>query len=280
MFNVKKRIITAIIVAGLISAAFTFTSCTLNSAKNNNEGQQITEDTSITARPEEAHFSFLEHKQKTPDVIQSVDKETIYISTSVEEASFVAKDRTNRPSAKKINEVLTKARERSNDVNDRLVDELDAYLSLENADISVFPWESRVDYDCLRNDGKAISVLETVESYTAGTLTATSNFSYNFDPLTGDHINQVFYIAGDKASFDEADDVMYKKLVSKYGEETISYNNVASSFVEIAEQCWYFTEGGVKVMFNVGTVADPEVGTLELEYTKEELPELAQKYFN
>ena len=90
----------------------------------------------------------------------------------------------------------------------------------------------------------------------------------------------MFYIAGDKASFDEADDVMYKKLVSKYGEEAISYNNVASSFVEIAEQCWYFTEDGVKVMFNVGTVADPEVGTLELEYTKEELPELAQKYFN
>ena len=132
----------------------------------------------------------------------------------------------------------------------------------------------------MRNDGKAISVLETIEMSYAGEVDNSICTSYNFDPATGDLIKQVFYSADDKESFDSADDSMYKKLIAKYGEETISYENVSSSFVELAEECWYFTENGIQIIFNPGSIAPASAGVLDLEYTAEELPELAQKYFN
>lgn len=279
MFTVKKRTLAAILAAGLACAALV--SCT-NNTKNNNQAviDRQPLNSTIASQPEKAHFTFMEHSQSSPNVLKSADQKTIYISTSAEKASFVAENRADRPSAKKINEVLTRAAERSTDIYASLVESLDSYLSKENTDTSTFPWEIKLDYTCIRNDGRAISVIETIDSYSADTLEGTTTFSYNFDPATGDQIHQVLYAADDKASFDAADDVMYKKLVEKYGEEVISYDNVSSSFVEAATPCWYFTENGIKITFNPGSIADDSAGVLELEYTKEELPELAQKYFN
>lgn len=279
LFIVKKHTLAAVIAAGLITCT-AFTACINKADSNTPPIDRAPLNSTIALQPEKAHFTFMEHSQSTPNTLQSTDKKIVYVSTSAEKVSFVAENRADRTAAKKINEVLTGAGERSQDIYGSLVESLDSYLSQENADTSVFPWEAKVDYTCTRNDGRAISVLEAIDSYSAGALEGTTNFTYNFDPATGDHITQIFYTPGDKESFDNADDVMYKKLIEKYGEDVISYKNVASSFVETAEPCWYFTENGIKIVFNPGSVADISVGTLELEYTKEELPELAQKYFN
>ena len=276
----KQNIVAVLLAAGLITCA-ALASCTNSSSKDNQTLPERTPlNSTIELQPEKAHFAFMEHDQSTPHTLQSADKQTIYISTSAEKVSFVAENRADRESAKKINSVLTNAAERTGDIYNSLVESFDEYFSQENADMSVFPWETKIDYTCIRNDGKAISVIESIESYSAGVLNGTVNFTYNFSPATGEQITQVFYAAGDKQAFDSADDTMYKKLVEKYGEEVISYDNITSSFVEAAEPCWYFTESGVKIAFNPGIVADASAGVLELEYTKEELPELAQKYFN
>lgn len=267
MFHVNKKVIT-IIAAGL--ACISITAC--KDTKTNTPE-------SVTSI-HQAHFTFVEHGQEAPTKLESADKQIIYISSSAEKVAFVAENRIDRPSAKKINDVLTQAYNRSKDRYNSIVDQLDAYLSDKNNDTSTFPWETTTDYTCVRNDSKAISVVETVETRTAGVLSGTTTFAYNFNPANGDFIGQVFYDSNDKASFDSADDLMYKKLVEKYGEDTINYENVASSFVEMSHPCWYFTDDGVHVIFNAGSIANAEAGVLELDYTKEELPEFAQKYFN
>ncbi len=279
MFNVKNTKITAVIAAGLL--CMTLASCTDDKSNvNNNAIDRQPLNSIIEAQPEKAHFTFLEREQDTPLTLQSTDKQTVYISASAEKASFVAENRADRNAAKKINDVLTRAADKSKNIYASLTDELDALFTLETPDMSTFPWEARIDFSCIRNDGKAISVLETIETASAGEIVANTFSSYNFDPVTGDQIGQIFYSVDDKASFDSADNVMYNKLVEKYGSETISYDNVSSSFVELAAQSWYFTEKGVQVIFNPGIIASADAGMLDIEYAKEELPELAQKYFN
>ncbi len=272
MFHVNKKIITGIIVAALACAYLT--GC--EDKKINNTTDPATQD-----QPYEAHFTFVEHGQDTPSTLESTDKQELYVSASAEKAAFVAQNRIDRPTAKKINDVLTQAYERSKNLYNSMVDDFDAYISSEsNPDMSVFPWESSADFKCLRNDSKAISVSETIESKSAGTVFSTTVYTYSFDPTTGDRINQVFYVTDDKESFDAADDTMYTKLTEKYGKDVISYENVTSSFVEAASQSWYFTENGVHIAFNVGAIASEDAGILELDYSKEELPEFAQKYFD
>ncbi len=278
LFNVKKSSIIAVIAAALICSA-------LGGCNDSNSTNKVNIDrtplmSTVTAQPEKAHFTFLEHSPEIPNTLSSEDKQTIYISSSAEKASFVAESRADREAAKKINATLTQAHERSMNIYDSLIDELEAHLSTENPDMSIFPWETRVDFTCKRNDGRAISVIEEIESYSGKELSGTTTFSYNFEPATGNRIKQVFYDESSKQDFDAADDTMYKKLIAKYGEETINYDNVSSSFVEVAHQCWYFTKDGVEIVFSPGSIAPVEAGTLELEYSKEELPELAQKYFN
>lgn len=273
-----NRKISAIIAAAAI--CLSLGACSDNTSNTNELPERPPLNSIIAMQPEKAHYTFMEHSQENPTVLTSTDKQTVYASTSVEKVSFVAENRADREAAKKINQVLTNAYERSLNIYDNLVDSLEAYLADGNEDMSVFPWEVNVDYTCIRNDGKAISVLEAIQSSDGGKENATTTFSYNFDPVTGDQIYQVFYNAEDKESFDAADDTMYKKLVEKYGEELISYDNVSSSFVEVAHQFWYFTQDGVKVVFSAGSIAPAEVGEFELDYSKEELAEHALKYFN
>ena len=260
--------------------------CTSLSACTNREtNKEVTTErapllSTVAAQPEKAHYTFMEHSQDAPNVLTSTDKSVVYISSTTEKVSFVAENRADREAAKKINEVLTAAYDRSKDVYNNLADSLDVYFSQQDADMSVFPWEVDTNYTCIRNDGKAITVLEAIQFAEAGVHNSTTTFSYNFDPVTGEQISQVFYTPNDKASFDEADSKMYNKLIEKYGEQLISYDNVASSFVEVAQQFWYFTEDGVKVVFTAGSIAPSESGEFEIDYTKEELAESALKYFN
>ena len=221
----KSNIIKAIIFAGLICT--TLAACTDNKPIQNNTIEDRPPLVStITAQPEKSHYIFVERTSDSPDTIKSGDKQTVYVSLSVETASFVAENRADRPAAKLINETLAAANKKASNIFNDLSDRLETHLADKNADTSVFPWEVKIDYSCKRNDGKAISVWETIDTYTAGAPMGTTEFSYNFDPITGNRIGQVFYIPDDEESFDKADDVLYKKLLSKYGEETINYENV------------------------------------------------------
>ena len=271
----NKNTILAILATGLICAGF-LTGCNNTPAPLDRTATEST----IENEPEKAHFTFVEHSQSSPNVVTSEDKEIVYILSSAEKVSFVAENRADRESSRKINDTLATAYDRARNIYNDLYADVYALANGENADLSSLPWETKVDYSCTRNDGRAISVTEVIETYTAGSLIGTMRYAYNFDPITGDLIKNIFYIPGDKATFDAADNTLYEKLLAKYGAEVIDYENVTASFIDEIMDCWRFTENGVVITANAGTIASEEAGVLEVEYSKEELPEFAQKYFN
>ena len=270
----NKKVILAILTAGLICTSY------LTGCSNTAAPERTVSESTIENEPERAHYTFVEHSQSKPTKIMSEDQETLFILSSAEKVSFVAESRADREASRKINNTLGEAYDRAKALYTNFYEDLNEILSQETPDLSLLPFETKVDYTCTRNDGRAISVTEIIETYVAGNLEGTTRYVYNFDPVTGDQIKNIFYTTGDKASFDEADNTIYEKLLAKYGEEVINYSNVSTSFIDETLDSWRFTENGVVVTINAGYVAPAEAGVLEVEYTKDELPAFAQKYFN
>ena len=275
-----KKIIYSAIALTLICAAFT--ACSKPTVPPERTGNIVS---TISSQPDKEHYHFVERDDANPHVVFEKGEngeEVRYISNTCEKVSFVAHERSNSEAAKAMSNVFDRAYDNHRSSSSAMMDDLDYYLSSDSVDMSVFPWETKVDYSCTRNDGKAISIIETTDFYAAGKLEGTTVRTFNFNPLDGSQITNIFYKNGDKESFDAVDDFIFKKLIEKYGENsgiTYSMPNL-TSMVDEAIPGWYFTETGVKIIFNPGSIAPIENGTFELDLTKEELPEDALKYFN
>lgn len=276
MFHMKIRIFA--ILAAIITATAAFTAC--SGGDNRQPKREGVTPSIIEAEPEKEHFIISEVPQSKPvRSTKSADGSVVYKSLEIEDLTIVQLAQADKAAAKNMRKVMSKAYDRHISAYESSLESLNEIFSAENVDLSVFPYETKVDYTCTRNDGKAISILEEISSLSAGNVISTTTFAYNFDPITGEQISEIFYENGNKQSFDDADNTLYEKLVNQYG-DIINYSNIPSSFIEAAKDCWHFTQNGVKITFNPGDVADEAAGVLEVEYTKEELPELAQKYFN
>lgn len=276
LFNVKNKVIIAL--AALLAASCVMTACSDKDTRVP-EREGVAPST-IEAEPEKEHFLISDLAAKKPARTTKGQDGTVFKSLEVEDLTIVQLAQADKQAAKNMRKVMDMAYDRHISAYDASLEVLYAELSAENVDFSVFPHETKVDYTCTRNDGRAISIIEEITSYSAGNPGATTLFAYNFDPITGNQVTQVLYENGNKQSFDDADNKLYEKLVNTYGTDVINYSNIASSFVDAAVDCWYFTENGIKINFNPGDAAKPEAGVIEVEYTKEELPEFAQKYFN
>lgn len=271
----KNKIIISIIAALFVCTAAT--ACTKAPTAPERTGKTESE---IPSQPDIAHYHFVEREDKTPYVVkkEATDGEIFeFIKNSCEKVSFVAHDRVDSTAASKMNSVFDAAYSYHESATTAMIKDLEDYLLSESVDMSVFPWETKIDYTCVRNDGKAISVVENID-YRGGI----SVYAYNFDPLTGDHVTNIFYTTGDKESLDAMDNLVYNKLIEKYGEDsgiTYSMPNLVS-MIDCAMGSWYFTETGAKLIFNPGSIAPIENGSFELDLSKEELPETSLKYFN
>lgn len=277
----NKKIVTFLLAASL---ACTLCACTQkeNGNQQNNQNTEIGTNQnveSVTALdPDASHYHLI--TRETPYSVQSKDETVTYIQSKVAEASFVALERVNSPCAKEMNKVLEHAMNRNNSVNDELMDTLNNVFMDSDADFEKlgFPWGVETSYELIKNDGKAISLLEHVRYYAGGAQPSDSTFVYNFDPETGKQIVQVYYDGGNEER-DAADDLVYNLLKEKYGEENINYDYIQSSFVESLVDCWHFTENGIKINVNPGIIAPFAAGTFELELSKDQLAPSAQKYF-
>lgn len=280
-FTLNKRITTILIALSICATAALTTACSDNTVTAP-ERTGLTE-TKITSEPEKAHFLIKDRPADNPSrTTYTKDGEMLNV-LEIEELSITQHERVDKPAADKMRDVLlTQAEKRLNNLYDSSSNALFTEMSSESFDTSTLPHKIAVDYTCIRNDGRAISITETINSYAADVLQHSTMTAFNFVPLTGEHINQIFYVSGDSNSYNDADNTMYEKLVKKYGEDVINYNNVSASFVDVATDCWYFTQDGdgIKVTFSAGRIASKDAGDLEIEYSKEELPEFAQKYFN
>ncbi len=230
----------------------------------------------IASKPTEEHYIISEQAPKVPDKTLKSEDGTVYKTLTVEEIKVTPKARVDKPAADKIEETFDEAAKRHILVYDESLE------AIPETPAELLPIETTVNYTTLRNDGRAISIREDIAVFNAGAQVSASAFIYNFDPITGKQIlTDIFYTAGDKDSLDQADNKMFEKLVAKYGAESIKYESLNNaSYVDAAQDTWYFTDGGIKVYFAAGEIADASLGALEIEYTKDELPEFSQKYFN
>ena len=286
----NKKIIAVILTAALCITAL-LTGCadnTTTTTDNNNTTNKLPDRTGlteskITSEPEKAHFIIRDTPASKPTKTTSTKDGEVISILEIEDISITHHERVDKNATENMRSVVNSAAEKRlvslyNSTNANLV----AEMAQENFDRSSLPYKVSVDYSCTRNDGRAISITETINSYAADTLQHSITTTYNFVPLTGERISQLFYTSGDSDGYNAADNTMYEKLTAKYGPEVISYNNVTASFVDVAADCWYFSEDGKRlvVTFSAGRIAPEEVGVIEIEYSKEELPEFAQKFFN
>ena len=264
-----------------LAAILTASCVMLSGCETSPEAPERTGDTptQIPAEPTQAHYVITETPAKSP-VHPPITFEEGENSLEIENIQITAYERINSEAAKKMNKVLDKARKFVEDtyIDDcfRLREDMDAGNDLS----AHFPFKTVVDYSYSRNDGKAITIIEKIDSYSAGALTYSISYAYNFEPLTGEQVLQPFCDMENKEDYDRADNLIFTKLCEKYP-DTVSYDTLNyASFVDASLGFWQFTDNGVKVVFPEGMLASSDKGDLEIEFSKEELPEFAQKYFN
>ena len=286
----NKKIITVILTAALCITALltscadnTTTTTTPDNAANNAPNRTGLTESKITSEPEKAHFIIRDTPASKPARTTSTKDGEVISVLEIEDISITHHERVDKNATEKMRSVInTAAEKRLISLYDSTNANIFTEMATENFDKSSLPYKMAVDYSCTRNDGRAISITETINSYAADVLQHSITTTYNFVPLTGERISQLFYVTGDSDAYNAADNTMYEKLTAKYGADVISYNNVTASFVDVAADCWYFAEDGksIIVTFSAGRVAPEEAGVIEIEYSKEELPEFAQKFFN
>lgn len=269
----NKKSLFAVILAGVMVA--TCVACNKN-ASNQGENTKVPGE-SIEAAPEKPHFQMMQREY--PVSFTDSEQETVYVKGNLCKASVVAFDRVNSSISKKINGVLKSAYERNDKNADALMDVVMEVLADDSFDESTagFPWYINSSYELVKNDGLMLTFKENVE-YFDGTNDVDEVFYYHFDAKTGDQVPQVMYAEGDDKQRDAIDKLIFDRLNEKYN-GIVSYDYVSSSIVETAVDGWYFTDNGIMLTFNVGEVAPADAGTLEVELTKNDLPEFAQQYF-
>ena len=289
MFTVNKKIIIGITALSVCLAAL-LTSCNnssypapgTNNTPNPPDRTGLSESKILT-EPEKAHFIIRDTPAKTTPTktTSTKDGEVLSILT-IEDLSITQHERVDKNATDNMRSaIITQGQKRIYSLYDSINNALFTEITAEGFNKDTLPRKVSVDYSCTRNDGKAISITETISYFAAEEPGYSILTTYNFVPLTGERIPQLFYNPDDSDAYNAADNTMYEKLTSKYG-EIISYDNVSTSFVDVAANCWHFSEdgNGIKVFFTAGQIAPEQAGDFEIEYSKEELPEFAQKFFN
>lgn len=261
-------------ILAMMLAGITVMACVACSDAENKKGKDVETEVSI----EDPRFNLIE--KEYPVSFKNAETEEVYVEGVVRKPSLVSFERVNSNVSKTINSVLSKAYDRNSSGANNLMDQVvqafdDESFVPENGG---FPWSFTTDYDIIRNDGKVVTVKETVE-YVVGNENVVSSYYYNFDVNDGSQIMNIFFVEGDNDERDAIDLVVFEKLKEKYGADNVNYDNVYSSFVEIATDSWYFTENGVNVYFNRYEIAPESEVDFEIELTRDELPEFAQEYF-
>ncbi len=270
----NKNIIKLFAAVAITSAIFT------GCAKFEDPTERTSDQPSqIEAMPNETHYN-IDNLKDTTRSVKSKDGE-IYKEITIKNLQITQKARADKEQAQKMNAVLTQALERRLNVYNSECEALYKIMADGTLDSSALPIKTEVSYDIHRNDGRAISIEEKIITTNAGVEVSSISFTYNFDSITGSQITtSVFCDMSDSADFNNADNMIFEALKAKYGEESISYDNLGyASYVDAALDKWYFTDNGIKVLFNAGEIADEALGKLEIDLTKDMLSQDAQRFF-
>ncbi len=275
----KKKIVAAIICAGMLVA---FTSCRNTDTQpldNNNvqQGQDIIDE----GNRNDEELPTPEYSMKiepTTDTITLKDTGNLIFTKTVERIRVTAQHSGYHDAAKNISSVMKASYERNELQAESLKNGLLESFTGEN--MTGLPWALEAKYDVESSGGKYVCFVEHVYYNAGGAYPTYMDFSYNFDAVTGKQLFlEDFFPIDDDEKTPLYDAMLREKLDAKYP-DTVQDSFIQTNLINIAVDTWVFTENGMKIWYNEQEIAPHAAGKLEIELTREELPESALAYLD
>ena len=270
----RKRILLAVLLCGVVLGVCACRDkADVDGEGDNKQEQEVVKSDEeirnevVTANPAAAIYNF----SATPKVQRTLkgEDDQVYVSVFLKEPVVSAPERAFKDAKKKIEAVLK--------------GQLDLYDSIATAMMDGYDisgdfkpvWKIETDYTVKRNDSKVLSILQQVY-IDQGNGATFMNSALNFDAMTGDLIDQVFFTEGNAEEREAMEDLLNKKLTEKYPDSEIS---ARTSFIDDALSGWYFTSDGIVVFYNAEIIAPATEGDFEITLSKDELPDFVKGYF-
>ncbi len=178
--------------------------------------------------------------------------------------------------SKAINEQLNTINGLRQESAQAMLDALYDYISANDVETATLPWTMTSLLSVARNDGLVVSIIENITEF-AGVDGVEATFGYNFDSLTAEKLSLKGLCSDEE--IDKIETAIRTKLEDKYGKETFDGYTLNSTYLSLADDSWYFTDNGIKIAYNTTEVAPAIAGNLDIEFSKDELPEKMAKYF-
>lgn len=273
----KKRIVAAIICAGALVA---FASCHNTKLPDNNDveqGEEVKQDVQQNNEEIPAPEYTIKIEPMT-DTVSLKDTGDLIFTKTVEKIRVTAQHSAYLDAAKNISSVMKISFER----NEQQADDLKNGIleSFTGEDMTGLPWALETNYEVNSSGGKLVSFTEHIYYNAGGAYPTYADFSYNFDAATGKQLLlEDFFPIDDEEKTPLYDAMLREKLDAKYP-DTVQDSFIQTNLINIAVDTWVFTENGMKIWYNEQEIAPHAAGKLEIELTRDELPESALAYLD
>ena len=269
----KKRIFSVIVLCACVLA---LSACRNGQdLDNNNDGLENNVSSEINEEIPAPEYTI--KTEPLTDTVSFKDSGELIFSKTVERVRVTAQHDAYVDSAKKIASTMKRATERNEKQAENLKESI--LNSFSGDDMTGLPWSLEAKYETLSSGGKVVCIIEHIYHNAGGAYPVYADFSYNFDAVTGKQLYLDELLPEDDDKKLEFDALIRKKLDEKYP-DTVQQSFIQTTVMDMAIDSWYFTEGGMAMWFNEQELAPHAAGKLEIELTRDELPEGFHKYLN
>lgn len=273
----KKRIIAVITTCACV---LTFAACqkkpTNDEYTDSNKDNVITDDGQNNENTPEPAYTI--KTEPLTDTVSLKDTGELLFTKTVERVRVTAQHEAYVDAAKSIASVMKTASER----NEKQADELknSIFSAYTGEDMTGLPWALDAKYEVTSDSGKFVCILEHIYHNAGGAYPTYADFAYNFDAETGTQLFlSDFFPIDDDVQTPKIDSMLKAKLDEKYP-DTVQESFIQTNLIDMATDTWCFTENGIKVWYNEQEIAPHAAGKLEIELTRDELPESALAYLD
>lgn len=269
---------TVFAILAICVCALAFASCKkepniVNPPENPTPNNQGTEYTEEIPAPE-----YTIKTEPLTDTVSAKDSGELIFTKTVERVRVTAKHNAYIDAARKISNTMKNASDRNETQADALKN--NALASFTGDDMIGLPWSLETTFEAISSEGKVVSIVEHIYQSTGAAHPMRIDFSYNFDAQTGNQLSLGdFFPIGDDKKTPEITALFRSKLEEKYP-GAVQESFIQTNLIEMAVDTWIFTENGMKIWYNEQEIAPHAAGKLEIELTRDELPEAALKYLD
>ncbi len=274
----KKIFIAAMLAAGIL---FAFASCTDKELPNDNNKPQEEQTGDKEQQNNNEDIPAPEYNVRVTPITDTVtlkDTGDLIFTKTLEKIRVTALNEAYYSAAKNIASVMNNSYERNVLQADTLRNSILETFSGE--DMTGLPWALEAKYDTISSSGKLVSFVEHIYYNAGGAYPTYVDFSYNFDAATGKQLLlEDFLPLDDDEKTPFYDNLLREKLDEKYP-DTVQDSFIQTNLIHVAVDTWMFTENGMKIWYNEQEIAPHAAGKLEIELTRDELPENALAYLD